>query len=384
MMMNNETLVDPPRSRTEGFVVEVSIGIALVAHTALAADRGLVGIDARGQVIAEGGDGRAARVWIATRGGAICALSVDPTAPVQIDRTFLGTTWTPVAIPSSITIGDVTVRVRSAAERVSAPSPSIRGEDATRVSMSVPAIVRELRPSRPVDVVDGPAEEPTQIKSLSSSVAHLEDAAEMTRIQMPLVPKLHATSRPRVGQEGSEANAPPTRRPEHPLATHRPAPSSSSVPALARSTPPPAEVPSQKRPVAKLLALALVAAVLGVWLIRTHGDVVTSRVSPKASTKHGPVAAAGAESQPESAPPSPALPDAGPRPEVRETPADIKTPENPLATRSADRRIAEAMFSGDYQRALDESAALGKADPTSPRYTVIARVLRAKASRSAH
>lgn len=327
--------------------VEVLSGTTIVGRAPLGAQHPLVGVDAHGRLVTGAADGRPARLWIATRGPLVCAMSVDPLCPATIGGAPLPGTWVPLGLPCAVHVGAAVVNVRAASHPADAEEVTRIGAIASRPSSARAAAAPPAQPSDETWVEEAPS--------------------GVTRVALPSAPVQAAKRVP-------------------------PSSSSGSIPALVRSAPPPpppsTRPPSQARTL-RLVALAGIAAAAGLWLIGMNTGVITTNMSRRTQTTSRTASAttpaetttSSAAADPPAAPVAKA--DAG-APRLFDEPDEASAEPSEAAVAAAngaDRRIAEAMFAGDYQRALDESAALGKADPTSARYAVIARVLRAKAAR---
>lgn len=358
-------------SSKSSFIIEVSVGGHSRGEAVVGAIGPIIGVDGAGRIDFHPTPATATAVF-AERQGVLYAMSANEKQPAWIDRARLPAVWTPVTSSTRLQVGLAMVAVRSAAMRPLAR----RDEEPTLIS--VPARVPVSGSTR-VHAVTSP--HGAQLDDSGSNPAMVWSRSGSTPpAMMPLatpapmpVPYPHGQVYASAGGAGAggASAAKPARR---------------WVRIVGLS-------------VAGVLAVLVIARARGANAEHAHAPAaaggeetaaavpVATPASPSApvaavtaSTNAGGGAREAAVAAPVTGPviaPMVLAPGGKVDKKAAAAAAAQLTPEA-----MAERTVAEAMFSGDYERALDACDALANAHPETPRYGVMARVLRAKAART--
>lgn len=372
-----------------GHVVETWIGEQR-AFRALLAEGPPIGVNARGEIVSHAGP-LPVRVWVAAERGAVFVMSADPAHPAFVvggatcsfAPAALSATWSRLVGPQCIDVGGgILVTARAVTGR----------DDASR-GQTLPAQSKDADvepPTRPEGLAAGPPSGATRLQPLHVPTTRPAPVAPTAPVAAtaPVAPTAP------VVRSGSARLSP------------RPPPEGAALEARG-----PAVAPSRGRQLAaawrglsrttRIIAvgftsLALVAPITSSARGQRHsadgptGEAAADvRPAGGGQRPRGRAAAASTSLTPPSSsavagnatsiaappPPSPFVALGAPE-------GDSDSPLAVPRDRAGERRVAEAMFAGDYARAAAEGRRLADAHPESPEYPVVARVLRAKAARS--
>lgn len=353
-----------------------------------------VGVTERGEIVSRPG-ASPARVWLAAQRGEVFAMSADAAHPAHlVDATrssgpaTLASTWTRVAGPWCVELGGVLVTTRALTRRVAATPPEAPPTPS-------PLDAEPEPPTKPGAPEVGPPSGATRLQPLRAP------AATPARI-VPTAPTAPTTSiAPTAPLVPTTPSAPPARawQAPGPHSPHR-----ARAPLGAAVLAPP---PSRSRRFAaawrglsrttRIVVIGITSLTLVLLVAPARGQRhaadgtkgeapsdprtdgrsgARSRAPAPSATVAAPSATIGsaAASTPNPAPPSPFAALGSPE-------GDADSPLAAPRDRAGERRVAEAMFAGDFARAAAEGRRLADANPESPEYPVVARVLRAKAAR---
>ena len=345
------------------FIIEVSVGGQARGQAVVGLVAPCVGVDGSGQVQLQPTRSTAMAVF-AERDGVLYAMSTNEREPAWLGRTRLGTAWTPM--PPSMCLQVGLARVTAQTQPAGA---SARAAGSLAAPPSGATRVRGVASPHEGKLADSGSNPPV-VWGRSGDAPSLHPSAATPSTPLQSVPfRLE---------------------PEHVHAR------SGAHGALGCGDPKTKARPGQARRLGLVgLTAVAVVAIVGLALARgSRAEQARGRAS------HDGAKAAVAAVTPTAPPatgasPAPAAPvDSSavvpPTPEPAHGKRDVGKAAAAKAAAAAalltpeaegEHAVAEAMFSGDYARALKACDALVKAHPEEPRYGVMARVLRTKASR---
>gem|GEM_PF-5834388 len=412
------------RMRATLFIVEVETAGSPRAHAVLGDNVNVVAVDRYGRLAPP--DQREGLLAVfAIRGDDLLGRSVQARDPAWLGGAPLETAWTRIGSPWQLTVGRATVTIR----RLSRPSRAVpvvsrvappADDDSTTPAVKPPALPRGRRPVPTLASAGTPVPNRTVSRVPNRTTEFTPRPSFVQRRETPPsgATRVHPVAHPSLHQAPPPAVpvAPPREDVMMRAATgSNPAlhtPSGEIAPVILPSEPSPhAPPPASPKRIPRWAKLA----VLGLPAVLALG------FAGRAKTRHAPTVTVTAESRTAkpTASAKPALPTMTPRRGAgagagaggageataiatataaattpTPTAAASVTSARPPATivpalpedgapvdAAAERRVAEAMFAGDYARALVECDALAVAHPSSSRYGVMVRVLRAKAAR---
>ena len=365
------------------FILTVSVDGRTHGEVAVGAASPLVGIDGAGRITTEPSSTTAIVVF-AERDGVLYAKGTNDQQPVWSNRVQLPAVWTALAPTARLEVGAALVAARAPSTFAASP-------------------VREE-----LTVIGAPGGRASEVAPTSTAPpSGLADRTPSWRalrlhavVSPPLAPSDDSSSGPRMGW---------TRTDSHPSIAPQPSTVKGGA-ATASAKPAPRWIRVAGLSVAAVLLVFIVARARVKY---THGegsvasgDGETTAAESQAPSRPSPIVTAATTTvapAPSFAAQAPTAAQVAPGSGNKEASAGgsplvaptIVSPSTKLDKKAAalaaahltpeaagERAVAEAMFAGDYQRALVACDTLTTPHPELPRYGIMARVLRSKVART--